>query len=142
KVFAGHGRKGTPITAVDDVSIDIASGEIHAVIGYSGAGMSTLLRLINGLEHATNGSIYVGETDIAGLREHELRTVRSEIGMVFQQFNLLRSRTVQGNVEFPLKVAGVEKRERQLIAQEMLHFVGLAGKEKAYPEQLSGGQRQ
>src|SRR5699024_5934835 len=86
KVYPGHGRNAAPVRAVDDVSIDIASGEIHAIIGYSGAGKSTLLRLINGLEHASSGSIFVGDTDIAAMSERQLRAVRGGIGMVFQQF--------------------------------------------------------
>lgn len=142
KTFEGHGRRGAPITAVDDVSIDIASGEIHAVIGYSGAGKSTLIRLINGLETVTAGSILVGDIDIAGLGERALRPVRGGIGMIFQQFNLLRSRTALGNIEYPLEVAGMPKAKRRARATELLSFVGLSGKENAYPEQLSGGQRQ
>lgn len=142
KTFSGHGRKAAPITAVDDVSIDIASGEIHAVIGYSGAGKSTLLRLVNGLEQATSGSIFVDDIDVAGLNERGLREVRGGIGMIFQQFNLLRSRSALGNVEYPLEIAKVPKAERRRSAMELLSFVGLSGKEKAYPEQLSGGQRQ
>lgn len=142
KTFAGHSRKAAPLTAVDRVSIDIASGEIHAVIGYSGAGKSTLLRLINGLEHATSGSIFIDDVDVAQLNERGLRPVRGGIGMIFQQFNLLRSRTALGNVEYPLEIAGVAKTERRKRAAELLAFVGLSGKESAYPEQLSGGQRQ
>lgn len=142
KQFAGHGKKAQPLTAVDNVSIDIASGEIHAVIGYSGAGKSTLLRLVNGLEQTTSGSIFVDGVDVAQLNERGLREVRGGIGMIFQQFNLLRSRTAQGNIEYPLEIAGVAKEERKRRAAEVLAFVGLQGKEKAYPEQLSGGQQQ
>ena len=142
KTFAGHGRRAPVITAVDNVSIDVASGEIHAVIGYSGAGKSTLIRLINGLETTTSGSIRVGDVDVARLGERGLRSVRGGIGMIFQQFNLLRSRTALGNIEYPLEIAGVGKAERRKRAVELLSFVGLTGKERAYPEQLSGGQRQ
>nr|WP_254259226.1 ATP-binding cassette domain-containing protein [Leucobacter chinensis] len=142
KSFAGHGKKAAEVFAVNDVSIDIASGEIHAVIGYSGAGKSTLLRLINGLERATSGEITIGDTLITGFSEKQLREVRGGIGMIFQQFNLLQSRTAQANVEYPLEIAGIAKDERQRRAAELLDFVGLKGKEQAYPEQLSGGQRQ
>lgn len=142
KTFEGRGRKRPPVTAVDDVSIDVASGEIHAVIGYSGAGKSTLLRLINGLERATSGSIHVGGVDITTLGGRKLRQVREGIGMIFQQFNLMHSRTAARNVEYPLEVVGVPKAEREQRARELLAFVGLAGMEHAYPEQLSGGQRQ
>lgn len=142
KTFPGRGRKRPPVHAVQDVTIDIASGEIHAVIGYSGAGKSTLLRLINGLESATSGTILIDGTEITGLTEGGLRDVRGNIGMIFQQFNLLHSRTAEGNVAFPLEIAGVAKADREARAKELLAFVGLSGREHAYPEQLSGGQRQ
>lgn len=142
KTFTGKGRKAAQLTAVDDVTIDIASGEIHAVIGYSGAGKSTLLRLINGLEKATSGEITIGDVTVTGRSEKQLRDVRSGISMIFQQFNLLQSRTARGNVEYPLEIAGVSKEERKRRATELLAFVGLEGREDAYPEQLSGGQRQ
>ncbi len=142
KEYPVRGRGAGTITAVDDVSIDVASGEIHAIIGYSGAGKSTLLRLINGLEHVTSGRILVGENDVAAMSERELRRERTEIGMIFQHFNLFRSKTVAQNVAYPLVVAGMPAAERKDRVAELLSFVGLADKASAYPEQLSGGQKQ
>lgn len=142
KRYPGRGRGGVPVVAVDDVSIDVASGEIHAIIGYSGAGKSTLLRLINGLERATSGRILVGDHEITALPESRLRTVRGGIGMIFQQFNLFHSKRVDKNVEYPLIVAGTPAGERRRRVAELLEFVGLADKAAAYTDQLSGGQKQ
>ena len=130
------------ITAVDHVDLTINRGEIFAIIGYSGAGKSTLVRLINGLEPITSGSLTVNGFEVAGKRESQLREARTNIGMIFQQFNLMNSRTVAGNVEFPLKVAGWDKSKRAARVTELLEFVGLADKAKNYPDQLSGGQKQ
>ena len=133
---------GGSIRAVDNVSLDIGSGEVFGIIGYSGAGKSTLVRLINGLETPTSGSVAIDGQVITGLPERRLRPVRAGIGFVFQQFNLLSSRTVAGNVGFPLRVAGVDKRARERRVAELLDFVGLADKAQQYPDQLSGGQKQ
>jgi D-methionine transport system ATP-binding protein len=130
------------VTAVDDVSLTVERGSIVGVIGYSGAGKSTLVRLINGLERPTAGRVFVGDDEITALSERELRPVRRGIGMIFQQFNLFRSRTVAGNVGYPLRVAGVAKEERDARVARLLDFVGLLDKAYAYPEQLSGGQKQ
>lgn len=130
------------ITAVDGVDLRIESGEIFGIIGYSGAGKSTLVRLINGLEKVSSGSIVVDGVEITALSEHQLPPVRGRIGMIFQQFNLLRSRTVAGNVEFPLRVAGWPKRQRLERVAELLDFVGLLDRAHDHPEQLSGGQKQ
>ncbi|HIY95425.1 MAG TPA: methionine ABC transporter ATP-binding protein [Candidatus Rothia avicola] len=130
------------VTAVNGVDLTINKGEIFAIIGYSGAGKSTLVRLINGLEAITSGSLTVDGFEIAGKRESQLRQVRTNIGMIFQQFNLMNSRTVAGNVEFPLIVAGWDKAKRAERIAELLDFVGLADKAKNYPDQLSGGQKQ
>ncbi|MBB2901970.1 D-methionine transport system ATP-binding protein [Kineococcus radiotolerans] len=135
-------RDGKTVTAVDAVSLDVAEGEVLAVIGYSGAGKSTLVRLINALEKPTSGSVHVAGQDLTKLSEGELRKARSRIGMIFQQFNLFRSRTVAGNVAYPLKVAGVAPAERDRRTAELLDFVGLLDRAHAYPEQLSGGQKQ
>ena len=139
KVF-GNGPKAVP--AVDNVSLTINRGEIFAIIGYSGAGKSTLVRLINGLEKTTSGTLIVDDFEISGKRDSELREARTNIGMIFQQFNLMNSRTVLGNVEFPLKVAGWPKAKRRERALEMLEFVGLSDRAGHYPNQLSGGQKQ
>lgn len=130
------------VTAVDNVSLTINRGEIFAIIGYSGAGKSTLVRLINGLETTTSGTLTVDGNLISGQKESALREARQNIGMIFQQFNLMNSRSVAGNVEFPLKIAGWDKAKRRARVQEMLEFVGLADKAKSYPDQLSGGQKQ
>jgi D-methionine transport system ATP-binding protein len=135
-------RDGKTVAAVDAVSLDVAEGEVLAVIGYSGAGKSTLVRLINALEKPTSGSVHVAGQDLTELSEGELRKARSRIGMIFQQFNLFRSRTVAGNVAYPLKVAGVAPAERDRRTAELLDFVGLLDRAHAYPEQLSGGQKQ
>lgn len=130
------------VTAVNGVDLTINKGEIFAIIGYSGAGKSTLVRLINGLEAITQGSLTVDGFEVAGKRESQLRQVRTNIGMIFQQFNLMNSRTVAGNVEFPLIIAGWDKAKRAERVAELLDFVGLADKAKNYPDQLSGGQKQ
>lgn len=135
-------RGGAPVVAVDGVSLAIEQGDVFGVIGYSGAGKSTLVRLINGLEPVSAGSIAVDGVDITSLPAAELRRVRQGIGMVFQRFNLLRSRTVRGNVAYPLEVVGTPRAQRAARVDELLRFVGLADKADAYPEQLSGGQQQ
>lgn len=140
KRFAG--RKGKDLVAVDDVSLTVGVGEVAGVIGYSGAGKSTLVRLINGLETPDDGQVLIDGVDIAGAGERQLRRVRGDIGMIFQQFNLFASRTVFGNIEFPLKVAGVPRTERARRVTELMDFVGIGEKAKAYPGQLSGGQKQ
>lgn len=142
KTFPPLGRKGDPVHAVRGVDLSIEAGEIHAIVGYSGAGKSTLVRLMNGLERATSGSVRVNGTELVGVAESDLRTLQRDIGMIFQQFNLFRSRTVWGNLEFPLKLAGTGAEQRRARISELLHFVGLADKAHMYPEQLSGGQKQ
>ncbi|MFD3446278.1 methionine ABC transporter ATP-binding protein [Microbacteriaceae bacterium 4G12] len=130
------------VVAVENVSLTIEQGEIFAIIGYSGAGKSTLVRLINGLERVTSGTVTVDGVDVTALSESKLRPVRSGIGMIFQQFNLFRSRTVAGNVAYPLKVAGWPREKRAARVAELLEFVGLAERARSYPDQLSGGQKQ
>ena len=139
KVFKTGGRE---VTAVDGVTLTVEPGEILGVIGYSGAGKSTLVRLINGLDTATSGQLLLDGTDVVGRSEKELRSIRRNIGMIFQQFNLLTSRTAAGNIEYPLQLAGMGKAERQARVNELLDFVGLAERGQNYPEQLSGGQKQ
>ncbi len=130
------------LNAVDDVTLDVAAGEIFGVIGYSGAGKSTLVRLINALEPLTSGSVIVDGQNISTLPERDLRAVRASIGMIFQQFNLLTSRTVAKNVAYALEVAGWPRAKRTERVAELLEFVGLTEKAKQYPSQLSGGQKQ
>ncbi len=142
KAFPPRSRGGNALVAVDDVSLSIEAGEIFGIIGHSGAGKSTLVRLINGLEPVTGGDVTVDGFSISSARESKVREARMKIGMIFQQFNLLTSRSVAGNVAYPLEVAGVAKGEREARVKEMLAFVGLADRADAYPEQLSGGQKQ
>ncbi|WP_338762488.1 methionine ABC transporter ATP-binding protein [Nocardia vulneris] len=139
KVF---GKGADAHVALGAIDLRIEQGEIFGVIGYSGAGKSTLVRLINALERPTSGSIEVAGTPITGVREAEVRRLRRDIGMVFQQFNLFRSRTAAGNVEYPLKVAGWKRAARKARVAELLEFVGLSDKARSYPDQLSGGQKQ
>lgn len=130
------------VNALQSISLQIDAGDIFAIIGGSGAGKSTLVRLINALESASSGEVLIEGTDITKLKEKEIRQIRSRMGMIFQQFNLMRSRTVYGNVAFPLKVAKWPKNKQQERVTELLNFVGLAEKAWAYPDQLSGGQKQ
>jgi D-methionine transport system ATP-binding protein len=142
KTFPSTRRGSAPVHAVRDVDLAIEAGEIVGVVGYSGAGKSTLVRLINALEPVTSGSLHVDGTDLTTLRESQLQKVRLDIGMIFQQFNLFSSRTVWGNVAYPLEVAKVPKAEHQRRISDLLNFVGLADKAHAWPEELSGGQKQ
>ncbi|GGN64138.1 methionine import ATP-binding protein MetN [Actinoplanes lobatus] len=137
-----RGRDGGRVVALDDVSLDVAEGEVFGIIGHSGAGKSTLIRLINGLESPTSGQVFVGDHEIGALPERDRRGLRRDIGMIFQQFNLFRSRTVAGNVAYPLKVAGIGRAERDRRVARLLDFVGLLDRAHDHPEQLSGGQKQ
>lgn len=139
KVFK---TKDRDVTAVDDVTLTVEPGEILGVIGYSGAGKSTLVRLINGLDMPTSGELLLDGTDVVGMPERKLREIRRNVGMIFQQFNLFSSRTAAGNIEYPLQLAGVDKKERERRVAELLDFVGLGERGENYPEQLSGGQKQ
>lgn len=134
--------KGHTVIALSDINLSIEKGDIFGIIGMSGAGKSTLVRSINYLEKPTEGQILIDGVDLAGLTERELRKKRSEIGMIFQNFNLLEQRNVLDNVCFPLEISGVKKKEARRRAKELLQTVSLQDKEKAYPSQLSGGQKQ
>jgi D-methionine transport system ATP-binding protein len=134
--------KTQTVTAVDNVNLSIDEGEIFGIIGYSGAGKSTLVRLLNKLETATSGEVTIEGESITSLKGQSLRSARQEIGMVFQHFNLLWSRTVAENIAFPLEIAKQSKQERSRRVQELVDLVGLEGREDAYPSQLSGGQKQ
>ncbi|AJF68666.1 methionine ABC transporter ATP-binding protein [Streptomyces vietnamensis] len=134
--------RSTTVSALDSIDLEIEAGEIFAIIGHSGAGKSTLVRLINALEHPTSGTVTVDGVVITEQSEKDLRRVRSRIGMIFQQFHLFRSRTVFGNVAYPLKLAGRPKERQRARVAELLSFVGLTDKAWAYPDQLSGGQKQ
>ncbi|MFS0879071.1 methionine ABC transporter ATP-binding protein [Metabacillus niabensis] len=136
-----HTKSGE-VKAVNNVNLEIEKGEIFGVIGYSGAGKSSLIRLLNGLERPTSGNITVAGKRIDSIRGAELRKARLEISMIFQHFNLLWSRTVRENISFPLEIAGVKKLERKRRVDELIKLVGLEGREDSYPSQLSGGQKQ
>lgn len=142
KTYPPAKRGGNVVEAVRGVSIDVARGEILGIVGYSGAGKSTLVRLINALEPVSGGVIEVDGVDITQLKPKQQRELRQGIGMIFQRFNLLRSRTVAGNVSYALEVAGVPRAERVRRVAELLEFVGLGDKADNHPEQLSGGQQQ
>lgn len=134
--------KSGELTAVNDVSLTIHKGEIFGIIGYSGAGKSTLIRLLNGLEKPTKGTVTVNNLPISSIKGKQLRSARQNIGMIFQHFNLLWSRTVAENIAFPLEIAGIPKKEREKRVHELIELVGLSGRGNAYPSQLSGGQKQ
>ncbi|WP_436736092.1 methionine ABC transporter ATP-binding protein [Streptomyces sp. BBFR102] len=140
--------RGREVTAVDHVDLTVREGEVYGVIGQSGAGKSSLIRCINLLERPTSGTVTVDGTDLTALAGRgnragrDLRRARSRIGMVFQHFNLLSTRTVRDNVELPLEILGHCGAERTRKALELLDLVGLADKAGAYPAQLSGGQKQ
>ncbi|MFT0546893.1 methionine ABC transporter ATP-binding protein [Allopusillimonas ginsengisoli] len=139
KTYASPGRVSHALAGVD---LTIAQGEIFGIIGRSGAGKSTLIRMLNLLERPTQGRVVVGGEDITQYNDAQLRAFRHRVGMVFQHFNLLRSRTVLDNVRFPLKLAGLDRAGQIERAQEMLALVGLTEHATKYPRQLSGGQQQ
>lgn len=140
KVFPG--RDGQPVTALREIDLSVPRGSILGVIGRSGAGKSTLIRLVNGLEKTSSGRVIVDGADISALPERELRHARRSIGMIFQHFNLLSSRTAAENVALPLEVAGYDKAEIRTRVEELLALVGLSEKRNRYPSELSGGQKQ
>ena len=134
--------KGRDVIALEGINLTIKEGEIFGIIGLSGAGKSTLVRCINFLEKPTSGAVVFDGQDLNTLSDKELRKARQEMGMIFQQFNLLMQRTALENVCFPLELAGVKKDEAVKRAQELLEIVGLSERANAYPVQLSGGQKQ
>ena len=130
------------VTAVDDVSLHINAGEVFGIIGFSGAGKSTLVRCINLLERPTSGEVLVDGTDLMRLEDADLRAVRRRIGMIFQHFNLMPSRTVFENIALALRHSGLDAAAKSRKIEELLDLVGLSDKLSAYPAQLSGGQKQ
>ena len=130
------------VHALKDINLEIGAGEIYGIIGMSGAGKSTLVRCLNFLERPTSGEVIVDGKKLSSLSEAELRRERTEVSMIFQDFNLLMQRTVLDNVCFPMEITGVKKAAARIRAKELLEEVGLAEKAKAYPAQLSGGQQQ
>ncbi|MGL4935560.1 MAG: methionine ABC transporter ATP-binding protein [Cetobacterium sp.] len=128
--------------AVKDVSLTIEKGEIFGIIGLSGAGKSSLIRLFNGLESLNSGEIEIEGVKLSNLTKNELLDKRKKIGMIFQHFNLLNSRDVRGNIAFSLEIAGWKKNKINERVDELLELVQLKDKKSCYPEQLSGGQKQ
>lgn len=141
KTFPGKTQQ-EHVEALRDVSLSVKQGEIFGIIGYSGAGKSTLVRVINLLERPDLGRVMMGGQDLTAMNPRELRQARRKIGMIFQHFSLLPSRTVSGNIAFPLKYTGLSKEEIQAKVTTLLNLVELSDKASAYPSQLSGGQKQ
>ncbi len=135
------GPKG-PIEALHDVNLTIAAGEIFGIIGRSGAGKSTLIRILNLLSRPAEGRVVVAGRDLTVLAPDALRTARRDIGMIFQHFNLLSSRTVFDNVALPLELAGMRRTAIEATVLPLLELVGLSAQKDRYPTQISGGQKQ
>ena len=131
-----------PVKALKGVDFDLRAGEVHALMGENGAGKSTLLRLVNLLEKPTSGSVKIEGKEIINLSEKELNILRKNIGMVFQQFNLLESQTVYQNLKIPLIISGTSKNSIDKRIEELLDFVGLKDKKNSSVSKLSGGQKQ
>lgn len=130
------------IDVLKDINLEIARGDIFGIIGFSGAGKSTMIRCINRLEEPDSGKIIVGNVDITAINKRELRKARKKIGMIFQDFSLFDSKNVFENVAFPLQIAGYPKNKIKERVENILELVELKDKMKAYPSQLSGGQKQ
>ncbi len=141
KTFGGNGKEPA-FTALAGVDFVVPRGGISGIIGRSGAGKSTMIRLVNGLERPTSGKVVVDGVDVGALDEGGLRSLRRSVGMIFQHFNLLSSRTAYDNVALPLEISGVSKQEIQRKVGPLLDLVGLGDKAKRYPAELSGGQKQ
>lgn len=132
----------TPVHALDNINFKVDAGEIYGVVGYSGAGKSTLIRCVNQLESVSEGKVIVDGKDLTALTPSELRVTKKRIGMIFQHFNLLNSKTIYTNVAMPLILNKTPKNEIKARVSELLDFVGLSDKASQYPDQLSGGQKQ
>ncbi|GAB5054137.1 ATP-binding cassette domain-containing protein [Pediococcus parvulus] len=130
------------VQAVKDVDLQVEKGDIYGIVGYSGAGKRTLVRVINLLQKPTSGEVHINNQNLLKLKPVELRQARTKIGMIFQHFNLMKSRTILGNVEYPLLKTKLSKKDRIQRATELLKLVGLEQRKNDYPRQLSGGQKQ
>lgn len=139
KTFVG---KDNQVEALKGINLSIQKGEIYGIIGMSGAGKSTLVRCLNFLERPTSGTVLIEGKDLVTLKDSELRSMRTQIAMIFQHFNLLMQRTVLDNICFPLEITKVPRAKAVERAKELLEIVGLSEKMLAYPAQLSGGQKQ
>ncbi len=139
KTYRNNGKE---IKALQNINLHVQKGEIFGVIGYSGAGKSSLIRCVNMLEVPDSGSVCVNGVEMTQLKGHQLREARRKIGMIFQHFNLLQSANVLENVAVPLQLSGVKKQEAEKKVKHLLEVVGLSEKADSYPHQLSGGQKQ
>jgi D-methionine transport system ATP-binding protein len=138
----GISKRYAAVNAVRQVDLAVPAGSIYGIIGKSGAGKSTLLRIMSLLERADEGEIYYGEDRVDTLRGRELLERRRKMGMIFQNFNLLGSRNVVGNISYPLEIAGMHKKQIAERTEELLELVGIQDKRKARLRELSGGQKQ
>ena len=134
--------KGGQIIALKNINLTIPKGEIFGIIGLSGAGKSTLIRTINRLEDPSSGTILIDDVDVTKLESSGLRSLRKEVGMIFQHFNLMSSKTVYKNIAFPLEISGMKKGDIEKRVLELLELVGLSDKAHSHPSELSGGQKQ
>lgn len=141
-VYKSYERKNVITEALKGIDLQVKQGDIFGVIGYSGAGKSTLVRMVNYLERPTDGDVIVDGQRLADLSDSELRMMKKQIGMIFQHFNLLESKTIFDNVAIPLVLSKRPKSEIKARVMELLEFVGLSDKAKSYPKELSGGQKQ
>lgn len=135
-------KKGQTFVALDNVTFKVNKGDVYGLIGFSGAGKYTLLRMVNALETPTEGKVFVKGVDLTSLKESKLREVRKDIGMIFQEFNLLETKTVFDNIAIPLVLRHESKQKIKSRVEELLKFVGLEDKAKALTGELSGGQKQ
>ena len=133
---------GTTVTALEGVSLAMEPGSITGIIGRSGAGKSTLLRMVNGIERPTTGSVLVGGQNVGAAKGSKLRAIRRDVGMIFQHFNLLASRSVAGNIALPLEIASVPSSQIKPRVADLIERVGLSAHATRYPAELSGGQKQ
>jgi D-methionine transport system ATP-binding protein len=141
-VSKSYSQAKNVVCALQDVSFNIEKGDVYGIIGLSGAGKSTLIRSLAGLVQPTSGKILFHGKDVAEMQPQELQNFRKNIGMIFQHFNLLKSRTVAGNIAYPLEIAGHPVEFQNKRVEELLGLVGLMEKKEAYPSQLSGGEKQ
>ncbi|MDD9339706.1 MAG: ATP-binding cassette domain-containing protein [Providencia heimbachae] len=135
-------KNGQSLVALQDINLHINKGDIFGFIGYSGAGKSTLIRLVNQLEKPTGGAVIINEQNIADHSPAEIRNHKKSIGMIFQHFNLLETKTVAQNIAMPLVLIGIDKQEINRRVDSILEYVELSDKKNQYPGQLSGGQKQ
>lgn len=135
-------NKDGDVEVLKGINLDLEKGDIYGIVGFSGAGKSTLIRCMNRLESPDSGVIRIGDNEITGLSKKELNRHRQKIGMIFQHFNLFDSRTVYGNVAYPLEIAGINKKLIKTRVEEILELVELSDKINCHIGQLSGGQKQ